>query len=544
MANLNIFRIDPQKECGLIKCLSEKNFDRVGSKKENGCEFAFYLSNPHHSRDVSWGWICSAFNYDVEEVFESPKAVLTVRKIAIPNETVQHPMFAITFGAAFLYVDKYCDKSFGFDCMKRLEFERLNLTAVNKMGSVRNKVIASYKKVSELNPAGGESYSKIKAKLSLPGSLDYIGGTAEAGSALKLTMKEASLSRLSLLIEYIEKLLTGKEIHRIPHFEPINDKVLIDELEEGMRKSFEQKLPTVVLSEFAVVGSEEVFNRADLYQLYASLKGKEDYAELSIDTIMEFCAKHEIQDVAEMMRVRVRFIEDGKPRKTVCVHDLIDYMDEDRQCLLCDGVWRRFNYDYMSYLHESLSEIPVVYNQDFDLKEVDVQSYHEAMLAEAERKGEFDGLDEKGRKEKISRKYYPEYVFNRLRVEKNGYALYDRVLHHVVNSKFELCDLMKDGAIFFVKRGNASGGLTYMVDQSMVTVDLLRKHALPDAPEIKKVGLWIILQRRRADLPMEGKTLEWMKLNMLLFKVQIEEWKRRVRDAGMEPIIYLNYEEP
>lgn len=109
MANLNIFRIDPKKEDGLIKCLTEHNFDRAGSKKENGCEFAFYLSNPRHSHDISWGWLCSAFGYDVEEVFESPKAVLIIRKIAIPNKSVQHPMFAITFGVAFFYVEKYCE---------------------------------------------------------------------------------------------------------------------------------------------------------------------------------------------------------------------------------------------------------------------------------------------------------------------------------------------------------------------------------------------------------------------------------------------------
>lgn len=544
MANLNIFRIDPKKEGGLIKCLTENNFDLVGSKKENGCGFAFYLSNPHHSHDISWGWLCSAFGYDVEEVFESPKAVLIIRKIATPGKTVQHPMFAITFGAAFFYVDKYCDKSFGFDCMKRLEFERLNLTAVNKMGSVRNKVIASYKKVSELNPAGGESYSKIKAKLSLPESLDYIGETAEAGSALKLTMKEASLSRLSLLIEYIEKLSLETEIHRIPHFEPVKDRTLIDELEERMRESFEQELPTVVLAEFSVIGSEEVFNRADAYQLYASQKGRKDCSELSIEGIKAFCAEHEIKSVTEMMGIVVRFMEDGKPRRKVRVHDLIDYMDEDNQCLLCDGVWRKFNYDYMSYLHESLAEIPVVYNSEFDLKEGDLQSYHKAMLAEAEQNGEFDGLDEKTRNQKIAHKYYPEYVFNRLRSENDGYTLYDRTSHHVGESKFELCDLMKAGAMFFVKRGNASGGLTYMVDQSLVTLDLLRKHALPDAPEIKQIGLWIILQRRGERLPMVGKTLQWEKLNMLLFKVQVEEWQRRVRDAGMLPIIYLNYEEP
>lgn len=541
MAKLNIFRIDAAKKDLLVNSLNESGFDKIDTKIENGSSFSLYLFVPHGSHGVSWGWLCEAFSCDVEEVFDAPKAVLMAQKVGRPAGEVR-PIYAITFGTSFFKVDRYCDKGFGFDCIKRIKFNQLNRTAVTSMGSIRSRVIASFKNAASLNPTGGESYSKIKAKIILPEGMDYLGETAEAGAALKLSMKTPSLSQIALLLEYISGLSLSAEVHKIPHFEPIKDNSLIEELEARMVEQFKAESQDIMLSEFSIVGSDEVFNRADEYQLYVRGKGKENCPELSIGVIKAFCERHEISNDKEMMNVQVTFFEDGVPRKRLRVYDLLDYMDEEQKCLLCDGIWYSFNRDYMSYLHESLSGIPVYYNSAFDVSKEVLESFRMGKIERAKREGDLRGLDEAKLKEKIDRKYYAEYAFNLMRVERDGFALYDRTLHHIGREKVELCDLMKDDAIFFVKRGNASGGLTYMVDQSLAIVDLLKNRQVPDLPNtVKRVGLWVVLQRSD-HIPLHDATLNWEALNMLVLKIRIEEWRHAVRDSGFDPIIYLNYE--
>ena len=539
MANINLFQIDENKEERFVKALQNELFVKIGDKNVDGFHFIFYTCVPSGYKDMSWKWVYDEFEQEVDEIVPAPKGVLLIRENVLRGKP-KKSLYVVTFGSAFFLVDKYCNKSFGFECVKRMKFARLNLTAVNNYGTIRNRVIASYRETRDINPAAGESYSKIKARMQLPEGIDCIGTSVEAGSSIRFRTGESGLKALSDLVRYIGIVMSQKVCHRIPQFDDVKDKNERVALDAKLREAIEGNSSEILLSEFSVIGSEEVFNRADSYELLAMKRGKKEYDELSMKMVKEFCKEHEISSADEMLKIRVGFMRDGVRVNRKSLYELIDYLDDDTKSLLYQGDWKRFNEDYLSFLHNSLNDIKVEYNSEFDITGTVLKNFRTKQIEKAE-KGELKALDDAERKEKIDNRYYLEYAYNTMRVD-DGFALYDRKMRNVGQGKVELCDLMKGDAIFSVKIGNASSKLSYVVDQSLTIVELLRNGALPGVAKekIEQIGLWIVLERA-TQLPFKNGHLEWEKLNMLILKVRIEEWKRAVREAGFKPIVYINY---
>lgn len=125
--------------------------------------------------------------------------------------------------------------------------------------------------------------------------------------------------------------------------------------------------------------------------------------------------------------------------------------------------------------------------------------------------------------------------------KREGFELLDR--ESVVlksGEKIEICDLRKGDVIYSVKRGKGSAELSYLVTQSEGSIELYSNRELRGAKP-QKVVLWMILDRKDR-LPIANTVLDWSKLGMLLFKMKVDTWKKKVREVGMIPEIWLNYE--
>ncbi|WP_447382673.1 hypothetical protein [Enterococcus faecalis] len=48
------------------------------------------------------------------------------------------------------------------------------------------------------------------------------------------------------------------------------------------------------------------------------------------------------------------------------IKKILDYTDEEERYTLLNGEWYSYNNDYIDYLNDSLSEIPVIYNPEYD----------------------------------------------------------------------------------------------------------------------------------------------------------------------------------
>ncbi len=132
-----------------------------------------------------------------------------------------------------------------------------------------------------------------------------------------------------------------------------------------------------------------------------------------------------------------------------------------------------------------------------------------------------------------------EGMFNQLRAEQDGFLNYDKELTSFDGKyRVEKMDLLKDKSIFFVKIGNPQK-LSYVIDQAMTTVKILRNNegAIEidnNRVKVENICLWIILERK-------NKIERLSQLKSIIFHMKLVEWRKVVTDAGYRPQIWLNY---
>ena len=105
---------------------------------------------------------------------------------------------------------------------------------------------------------------------------------------------------------------------------------------------------------------------------------------------------------------------------------------------------------------------------------------------------------------------------------------------------FLLQYLYKEETMFAVKIGGTSGKLCYAVDQSLEALKLYKHNQLNNMPVIKSVAIWFVLDRSRHIENEDGKP-DINRLDMLMLKNRLDQWKKEVRLQGYTPIIYVNY---
>lgn len=123
--------------------------------------------------------------------------------------------------------------------------------------------------------------------------------------------------------------------------------------------------------------------------------------------------------------------------------------------------------------------------------------------------------------------------------EQDGYEVLDRDCIEIKEERIEICDLRKGRTIYSVKRGNSSAELSYVVTQSEIAIAQFLDQPKENRPN--EVALWLILSRKN-QLSITKNRLDWDTLKMLLFKIRIDTWKKKVYLAGMKPLIRINYE--
>ncbi len=126
--------------------------------------------------------------------------------------------------------------------------------------------------------------------------------------------------------------------------------------------------------------------------------------------------------------------------------------------------------------------------------------------------------------------------------DKYGFKLLDRDFEYLNNHKIEIADLYKDECLYAVKIGNSASKLSYTIDQSYNAIELIKKNQIQFHDKITKIGLWLVLTRKPLPLKEDKKTPDINKLDMIILKNKINEWKKKIRLLGYAPIIRINYE--
>lgn len=205
-----------------------------------------------------------------------------------------------------------------------------------------------------------------------------------------------------------------------------------------------------------------------------------------------------------------------------------------------DGEWYLYNEDYLEYISDSISEINVLFQPEYNYSTEAHDDFLDIKYEELKLANEYHDLSEIEIRKKIKQKFYKENYYNINLETQHHFTNFDRTLISIDKHKFEVMDLYKDNTMYTVKFGNASGKLCYAVDQSLEAIKAYKK-GLINLPgvTIKEVCLWLVLERE--ELPLLNGTPNINAMNMLILKNKIDLWKKEVRMMGFIPSIRINY---
>ncbi|MBA4686350.1 MAG: TIGR04141 family sporadically distributed protein [Candidatus Galacturonibacter soehngenii] len=536
MGSINLYKIDSTKLQMFLKTLSKKmlNNGTIDIIKENETfGITLFTSDNQSSKELAWNWVLKEFNQPEINYVTTPKAVMLIEK---EDETT----YAITFGQAFFMVDAYCDKDFGFNFARKIEFKEIKTTTLTSPNLRRNKIVNTYINYTELDFDSGESFAKLKAKASFPDGFSLFKPALEIGNSIRFSTHDDSLENIVNSIKYIENIIkTVADKHKIPVFSKITDSEYIEHLNLGLSKAVEMNTK-IHISELDIVGATEVFNHNDSEFVLKYLKKKKSVMSLSVEELKGFCNENNWNYENVVLNISVVSYYNGESVVTKSVRDMIDYTDDVERCMLSNGKWYKYNDDYLSYLKDSLSEILVEYHSEYDFTSIIHNSFINDKFVTEKFLPEYAGKSVTEIKKALKNKYYAERAFNLLRAENDGFQLFDREAQFIGTTKVEIMDLYKNNTMFAVKFGNSSGKLCYVVDQSLSSLKLYKQKLLPDMPSIDTVCIWIILERKKHIEDNAGKT-DINLLDMLMLKNKLDQWKKEVRLQGYRPLIYINY---
>lgn len=537
MSNVNLYKISNDKQAEFIEKLTLKMGEPTLKEVVlNGITYIvkLYFNNNGERKLVNWSWIVSEF--EMEDLFSSsnPTAIVTIN--------IGGMIYVYTFGSSFFLADKFCDNDFAFTFARKIQYQNIKTTTLSSPNSKRNKIVNSYISNEQLEFDSGESFAKIKAKMILEEDFELYKESIEIGNSLKLNLQDNSLNNLILLIIHIEHTIESVEIdlYKIPLFKRVTDDVLLGELERRLNSQINDNVPSIQISEMEIIGVSEIFNNQDLHFELKYGRNNKVISELNMSEVNEFISEYPLNSEDTFLKIKVITHRDGISVSTNTLKNLIDYVDDENRCVLSKGEWYHFNDDYLEYLKDSINEIDCFYNEIYDFSKVLLEEYRQRKFDSDKDEEIYIGLSDQDIKKKIDRKYYTERSYNNWLEELFDFENHDRETQRLENHSIEAMDVYKDETMYAVKIGNSSSKLSYVIDQSIVSLKLYKQNLL-SIPRIKNVGIWIMLERQTKLTCGENGTPNINELDMLMLKNRIDEWKKIVRLAGMNPVININY---
>ncbi|WP_434351273.1 DUF6119 family protein [Trichococcus flocculiformis] len=537
MSNVNLYKISNDKKIEFFEKILEKMGEPILKEViREGVNYSvkLYFNNHLVEKQVTWSWLLTEFRQENLSTSSNPSATVVI--------DIQNEIYVFTFGNSFFLADKYCDDTFAFAFARKIQFQNVKTTALLSPNSRRNKVVNTYISNDQLEFDSGESFAKIKARMVIDEDFELYKESIEIGKSLKFNLENDSLLSLVNLIIHIENIMESvtTDFYKIPLFKKVTDENILSELEQHLQLMISEESPSIQISEMEIIGVNEIFNNNDLQFELKYRRSRIQVTELSMLEIRNFMLEHQLNLDDTFFKIKIISYRGGVPVRTDSLKVLIDYVDDEHRCVLSRGVWYHFNEDYLEYLRDSIYEIESHYNEDYDFSRAHLEEYREQKFIVEKNNPEYEGMPENEIKKKIDHKYYTERVYNNYLEENFGFENYDRNIQRVGTQNIEAMDLYKDETMFAVKIGNASSKLSYVIDQSIVSLKLYKNNII-NIPNIKKVGIWLILERQHRLTIREDSTPEINELDMLMLKNRIDEWKKIVRLAGFTPVININY---
>lgn len=509
--------------------------------KRKNFKLQFFLYDKLNENYPEWKWIADNFSKTEIKNISNPKAILLV--------TYRKKHFVYTFGTSYFLADQYCDREMAFDFARKIEYKDIKMISKVAPYSKNNKTINAFTSSEVLIFDSGEAFTKIKGKAKLDKDFNVYKEDIEIGTSIKFSLFENSIENLLNIIVFVQEVLTNSnDKTSIPLLKKVTtrENVLLSKLNKRLTEAIKKGNINISFSEFEIKGTTEYF-----YSSPERFKIKSGSSCLLLDSldvseIKKFILNNKITD-DKILNITVLAEKDGN-EETFKLLELIDYSDDADKCVLISGKWYKFNQDYQTYLENSLNEIEVLYDPQFNYSKSQHDNYLNDILTKEKGLPENSHISEQELKVNLKRKFYRERYYNNNISEKDKrYVNYDRGIDDTGFGKVEIADLyfnnVNEETIYAVKMGNGSSDLSYVVSQSEAALEIYKNDILSEKTKelpIKNVGIWIVLKRSRQLSTSSGK-INLNELDMFILKNRLDEWKKKVRLLGLNPIIRLNY---
>ncbi|MFI8715906.1 DUF6119 family protein [Brevibacillus brevis] len=342
------------------------------------------------------------------------------------------------------------------------------------------------------------------------------------------------------IINHTENIiLNEKELVKIPYFKLVKDEGEINKLKELMKKDIENDFMLIDFSEYQIHATRIVFNDNHEYELKYNDK-KKKYDGVNHEAVKSFIEEFNLNERDDLLDIKVVVWVDGKSVYTTAIENLIFYTNEESSSLLSDGSWYIYNEDYLQYLNDSIIEIPVEYEENLNYSKANHEQFLQQKFQEEQGDSIYKKLKPDEIRKKLKQKYYKERYYNEWLVEQGqGFTNFDRDLQAIGKHKVEVMDIYREKEMFAVKFGSTSSKLCYAVDQSLEAIRAYHRREVAIETKIDNVYLWFVLER--SDLPLLNGSPDINKLNLLILKNKLDQWKKEVRLLGYRPMIKINY---
>ena len=531
----NIYKIAVERVDDFKDFLKERQFEEIPLKTElirnpEGFSFELMFCDKDNRKGSPWVTLLSACSeYDLTQDLKIYGAALICKST--------RSCYVVSYGNAHFYLSNYCDYNFGIMIAERL----INLDSVKAQQNVSHggklsKTHIDYLNGSTLSYKGGEIPTYIKGQSI---NEDYWGKSINCGTSAQFKWEEKPLE-IGRKLYSIDKVLEVQSEVKLPQLMPLhdeNDSDKIDSLFEKLSESIEKydintcNTEMVNVPSFYMVGTKLVQNDSVRFKLSCNHKHSRYDGELSLTAIKHFINEKELNIHTDIKNIKLS-VEYGNDRWTN-YKPLIEYLEfvtEDNFCLR-SGKWCTFNNAYLEQVMRDVEKVKFENHIDeswnFSRSELIRFAKETGIYVESDHQPYETYYNAKLAKQLCGNIIHPETV----PVDESGNKKY----------KYEVCDVVCRGAMYFVKIGQSSD-FAYAVDQASLTLSKIQnghgKVMLPDKTEFEPNEFHIVLvceNRKR-------KITAWRDIGSINFLIHISELKQNLNIMNISLIVDFVYD--
>ncbi|MGC1015742.1 DUF6119 family protein [Pantoea agglomerans] len=523
----NIYRMPCKLLPDLTKKIIKEGLIEQKTILHKTYQLKFYFSDKLKGNEVWWWDVFSDF---FKDGIEKPHNIFYFGLLIGFKEKDPENCYLISLGKSHFYLSKFIETDFGLNVAMRIaNDENILLKKSRFFCGGKSQEASSYSQFVQGSYFPGESIEHLKTKAK---ETDKWGANNITFSdSIQLTL-DGDPTALVDVFNDIDSSLATKEIIEFPKSEKITDELKIEELDERLLNSILTENANVIIDEIQSFGASIIINNALTYfKLHTKTEGSSKYHQsaskindIKITDIKEFINNNAITDIN---KVYVKITNEVNNGHTVSLKEIlsITYTEVSEHYFLKRGVWNRFNTAFMKYLYNSLGNI--VFEIKNDLKEDEFKAWQVIKAQQIAKGTSKDKLD------------YREYYFNEKMANEEGYTLLDRQLKKIPSLRkggkdynVEVADLYKHGALIAVKISDKPHDLIYNIQQSITTIQKIKRGSMEFKRSVTDVVLWIATTK---------KVKELIDINSIQFLLAIQTWKEVVEGCNLKPKIYYSH---